>query len=103
MHILNSLRKTGRRAGAAVLLVSCGLPLAAQQTLTWDQVKAKFETSSPVLRADADNVDEMRAEEITAYLRPNPQVGLTVDGNQILPHSGIMQPFRGTFEVPSIS
>ena len=45
----------------------------AQQALTWDQVKAKFEAVNPALKADADNVDEMRAEEITAFLRPNPQ------------------------------
>ncbi len=45
----------------------------AQQALSWDQVKARFEATNPALKADADNVDEMRAEEITAYLRPNPQ------------------------------
>ena len=49
----------------------------AQQSLTWDQVKARFEASNPALKADADDVDEMRAEEITAYLRPNPQFDAT--------------------------
>jgi len=44
----------------------------AQQALTWEQVKSKFESANPALKADALNVDEMRAEEITAYLRPNP-------------------------------
>lgn len=78
-------------------------PAGITQALTWDQVKARFEASNPALKADADIVDEMRAEEITAYLRPNPQFGLTVDGNQIAPHNGVWQPFAGTFEVPSIS
>jgi hypothetical protein len=29
----------------------------AQQALTWDQVKAKFEAANPVLKADQNNVD----------------------------------------------
>jgi len=77
--------------------------LRAQQPLTWDQVKARFEASNPALKADADNVDEMRAEEITAYLRPNPQIGVTADGTQIAPNNGVWQPLAGTFVVPSIS
>jgi cobalt-zinc-cadmium efflux system outer membrane protein len=75
----------------------------AQQALTWDQVKARFEASNPALKADADNVDEMRAEEITAYLRPNPQFTLLADGTQIAPHDGAWTPFKGTFEEPSVS
>ena len=71
--------------------------------MTWQQVKARFEASNPELRADADSVDEMRAEEITAYLRPNPQFGLLADGTQIAPHDGVWTPFKGTFEEPSFS
>jgi cobalt-zinc-cadmium efflux system outer membrane protein len=85
-----------------------GIPLlvnfaSAQQALTWDQVKAKFEAVNPVLKADAANVEEMKAEEITAFLRPNPQVGLLADGTQIAPHDGVWTPFKGTYEQPSIS
>jgi cobalt-zinc-cadmium efflux system outer membrane protein len=75
----------------------------AQQALTWDQVKAKFEASNPALKADADNVDEMRAEEITAYLRPNPQLTATVDGTEIAPNDGHWIPLSGTFVVPNVS
>jgi outer membrane protein, heavy metal efflux system len=72
--------------------------------LTWDQLKAKFEAANPVLKEDQLlNVDEMKAEEVTSYLRPNPQVGLTVDGTQIARNHGIWQPLAGTYEVPSIS
>jgi cobalt-zinc-cadmium efflux system outer membrane protein len=77
--------------------------LHAQQALTWDQVKAKFETTNPALKADADNVDEMKAEEITAYLRPNPQFTFSVDGNQVAPHNGVWTPFKGTTEQPNFS
>jgi cobalt-zinc-cadmium efflux system outer membrane protein len=77
--------------------------LSAQQSLTWDQVKARFEAGNPALKADADNVDEMRAEEIMAYLRPNPQLGVTADGTQIAPHNGVWEPLAGTFVVPGVS
>jgi cobalt-zinc-cadmium efflux system outer membrane protein len=85
------------------LLIGSGLNATAQQSLTWDQVKAKFDADNPTLKADQSNVDEMKAEEITAYLRPNPQVGVTADGTQIGPNKGVWKPLAGTFVVPSIS
>jgi cobalt-zinc-cadmium efflux system outer membrane protein len=66
-----------------------------QQSLTWDQVKAKFEVSNPTLRADQLNVDEMKAEEITAFLRPNPQFTASADGTQIAPDNGHWSPLSG--------
>ena len=65
---------SGSAPAAAVLLFVAAAHCRAQQSLTWDQVKARFEATNPALKADADNVDEMRAEEITANLRPNPTV-----------------------------
>jgi cobalt-zinc-cadmium efflux system outer membrane protein len=85
----------------AILLAPALAP--AQQALTWDQIKAKFELANPTLRADALNVDEMKAEEITAFLRPNPQFTLSADGTQIAPHNGTWTPFRGTDEQPNFS
>ncbi len=61
--------------------------LSAQQSLTWDQVKAQFEAANPALKADAMSVDEMKAAETTAFLRPNPGIGLSSDGLQIAPHT----------------
>ena len=87
----------------AALLALAPVAAIAQQSLTWDQVKARFQASNPVLKADADNVAEMKAEEITAYLRPNPQFTATVDGTQIAPHNGVWQPLLGTFVVPNLS
>ena len=93
-------------------LFICGLSLAslaapplacAQQALNWDQVKAKFEADNPAMKADADNVDEMKAEEITAFLRPNPQFTLAADGTQAAPHNGVWTPFKGTTEQPNVS
>jgi cobalt-zinc-cadmium efflux system outer membrane protein len=97
------LLKAARAAGVLVLLYVWTLPVFAQQALTWEQAKTKFETNNPALKADADNVDEMRAEEITAFLRPNPQFSLTEDGTQLAPHNGVWTPFKGTYEVPNFS
>jgi outer membrane protein, heavy metal efflux system len=88
-------------AASALGLLAPGNVLG--QALTWDQVKVRFEANSPALKADADNVEEMRAEEITAHLRPNPQFGTTVDGTQIAPHDGVWEPLAGTFVSPSLS
>ena len=86
-----------------VLLMLASLPLNAQTGLTWDQVKDKFEAANPTLKADALNVQEMKAEEITAYLRPNPQFTMSTDGTQIAPHMGVWQPFKGTQFSPNFS
>jgi len=90
-------------SAAAALFLLSPLPAMAQQSLTWDQVKAKFEVSNPALQADALGVDEMRAEEITAFLRPNPQYTLLTDGTQLLRHNGIWQPLAGTEIQNSVS
>jgi outer membrane protein, heavy metal efflux system len=91
------------QSALASLLLFAPALVPAQQALTWDQVRARFEAGNPALKADADSVDEMRAQEVTAYLRPNPQLGFTADGTQIAPDNGVWQPFGGTFFVPSIS
>lgn len=70
----------------------------AQQALTWDQVKTKFIAANPALRADARNIDEMKAAEVTAFLRPNPQLTFAADGTQLLRHNGVWQPLSGTQE-----
>jgi len=76
---------------------------SAQQALTWDQVKAKFETANPTLKADEINVQEMKDQEITAYLRPNPQFTFSTDGTQIARHNGVWQPLAGTQYQPNVS
>ncbi len=58
----------------------------SQTTLTWQEVRAKFEASNPVLRAGQIGIDESRANEITAFLRPNPNLSLFAD--QIAPFPG---------------
>jgi cobalt-zinc-cadmium efflux system outer membrane protein len=74
----------------------------AQTSYTWDQVRAKFDAVNPALKADAFGVDELRAEEITAYLRPNPQFNFAVDGTQF-PHKAPYQPLISDQEQSSFS
>src|SRR6266849_6712583 len=68
----------------------------APQPLTWQNVRDRFEASNPTLLADKLNIDESRAQEISAYLRPNPTFILTTDGTQLRPYQGVWQPLRGT-------
>ena len=77
--------------------------LFAQKSLTWQEVRAKFEALNPTLRAGLIGIDESKASEITAYLRPNPDLTLTADGTQVARDKGIWRPFAGTYETPSIS
>src|SRR5215831_687754 len=59
--------------------------LFAQKTLTWEEAKREFEAANPTLRAGRVGIQESRADEITAYLRPNPDLTFLVD--QITPFS----------------
>jgi cobalt-zinc-cadmium efflux system outer membrane protein len=62
----------------------------AQKTLTWDEAKREFEATNPNLRASRIGVQEARADEITAHLRPNPDLTVLVD--QITPFTA--NPYR---------
>ena len=75
----------------------------AQTVYTWQQLKDKFEANNPTLRAAQLNIDESRAAEITAYLRPNPDADLSTDGTQLSRYQGVWRPFAGTQYAPGIS
>lgn len=77
--------------------------MSAQTSYTWNQVKDKFESANPALKADAINVQEMKAAETTAYLRPNPQFTLSTDGTQIARYQGVWKPTTGTQVSPALS
>jgi len=85
------------------IVTAAAASASAQQTLTWDQVRLRFEQNNPTLLADKLSIDESKAQEITAFLRPNPQFTLSADGTQLAPHKDVWRPFAGTFESPSIS
>jgi cobalt-zinc-cadmium efflux system outer membrane protein len=88
-----------------IILIGAGIIVTAQthSPLTWDQVRQRFEQNNPQLQAGELNIRESRAEEITAYLRPNPQLDLSADGTQLVPYQGVWQPFTGTLGVFGLS
>lgn len=75
----------------------------AQNPLTWQQVREKFAVANPTLRAAQIGIDESRAQEITANLRPNPQFTFTADGLQLTPESGHWRPLSGLVKTPGVS
>jgi outer membrane protein, heavy metal efflux system len=64
---------------------SASRQVPSAQVLSWEQVKDRFELNNPTLLAGTLNIDELKAEEITAHLRPNPN--LTLLSDQIAPFS----------------
>jgi cobalt-zinc-cadmium efflux system outer membrane protein len=72
------------------LLLSLLLNLAArgQKALTWAEVRQRFEAVNPTLQAGRIGIDESRAQEVTAHLRPNPEMTAIVD--QLNPFKSFM-------------
>ena len=64
-----------------VLMATCmaQVVFAQQRVLTWSQAQDRFRANNPLLLAGEVTIDESRADEITANLRPNPNLNLTWD------------------------
>ena len=94
--------RTGR---IAVVLVAGLLPggAFAQTAFTWQQLMQKFEATNPTMKANRLNIDESKAAEITAYLRPNPDLSVSADGFQVHSNSGIYRPLSGIVTVTGVS
>jgi len=56
-----------------------------QKAFTWQEIHDKFEAANPTLQAFRIGIAESRANETTAYLKPNPQITANLD--QINPFS----------------
>ena len=84
------------RCLAACLAVWMFGPAFAQKTLTWEEARREFEAANPTLRAGQIGVQESRALEVTAFLRPNPD--LTTSFDQIDPFTtNPYRPLTNTF------
>jgi len=85
-------------AARRTILMASLMPVGvlAQNAFTWQQIKDKFEATNPTLQAARGNIDESRASEITAYLRPNPDFSFSTDGTQLSRYLGVWRPFSGT-------
>jgi cobalt-zinc-cadmium efflux system outer membrane protein len=85
-------------------------PTPGAQNLSWEQIRDRFQMNNPTLRAAQLSIDESRAQEITAYLRPNPDLTGGVDqinpfSTQPPPSGGppVYSPFAFAFPTASIS
>jgi cobalt-zinc-cadmium efflux system outer membrane protein len=65
--------------GLLLIVFALCLRSWAQEPWTWEKVRERFETNNPTLRAGRLQVDEAKAGEITASLRPNPQLSVVLD------------------------
>jgi outer membrane protein, heavy metal efflux system len=99
------MERPSRRLSIGLLLAAGCMAQSPTQprTLTWQQAQQEFKANNPQLLAGEVTIDESRADEITAYLRPNPDFTLSTDGTQITKHDGIWRPFSGTFVSPEVS
>src|SRR5580698_6415890 len=78
-----NLQQPNRRWCTCCLLLTCWASSATAQpqphSLSWQEVRDRFQANNPTLRAAQIGIDESRAQEITAYLRPNPDLTGTFD------------------------
>ncbi|MGA8030183.1 MAG: TolC family protein, partial [Bryobacteraceae bacterium] len=99
------MQRQSRRLYIGLLLATGCLAQTATppRTLTWQEIQRIFRANNATLLAGQVTIDEARADEITADLRPNPDFSFTADGTQFTPHNGIFQPFAGTLFITSLS
>ncbi len=79
-----------------ILAAGCLTNAFAQTALTWQQVRDKFVAANPTLIAGAMNIQESKAQEITAYLRPNPEMTFGFDQIDLFTPNPY-RPFQYTF------
>jgi outer membrane protein, heavy metal efflux system len=105
--------KTGvsRGLGWCLLMATLGTNTFAQpRSFSWEQIRDRFQANNPTLRAAEIGIDESRAQEITAYLRPNPDLTGAIDqinpfSTQPSPNGGpsTYSPFAFAFPTASMS
>jgi outer membrane protein, heavy metal efflux system len=89
------------RALAPLLLVAGTTGrAAAQQALTWEQVRERFLSNNPNLGASRVNIEEVRANEISAGLRPNPEFSVVLDQFHIF--NPPVDPFNNSQWTPTV-
>ncbi len=98
------MRSVGRGAAlAAVLAAACQMPAVGQQSYTWQQIREKFLAVNPTLRASRIGIDEAKAQEITAYLRPNPNATLAGDQFEPFVFNPVSRPLSQLLTTASLS
>ncbi len=86
----------------AGLIAACAVARAAAP-LTYRQVVERFKQNNPSVAADLLNIDESRANEITAGLRPNPDLGLGNDQYEFLKLGPPYRPMQNVETIAAVS
>jgi len=81
------IRSTSSRLALELFLTAAlTTGVYAQKTLTWEDAKRALKATNPTLQAGEIGIQESRAQEVTAFLRPNPDLTVSID--QLNPFTG---------------
>lgn len=95
-------RLCGRSPAFLLLPVSfCGGAFA-QKALSWEEVRERFRQNNPALLAGQTFVEESKAVEVTAGLRPNPQLSFIADQFRVFNPNPLV-PFQNAQITPVLS
>ena len=79
------------------------LAQAQQISLNWQEVKNKFTAANPQLKAGQLNIEESKAQEITAFLRPNPDLSVSNDQFVLSGNGGPYRPVANLLQAATVS
>jgi cobalt-zinc-cadmium efflux system outer membrane protein len=71
--------------------------------LSWEQIRTRFLAQNPSVLAGQITIEQSKANEVTAGLRPNPQFNWSADGFQLTPSAGTWPPLTGIVLTPGVS
>lgn len=98
-----SMKEIWRLFAGIAATVCLGRVALCQNAVTWPQIRDRMLMVNSTVAAGETGIAESRAQEITALLRPNPQINFSADGFQIAPHDGVWQPLSGVVLTPGAS
>jgi len=94
--VLRSVLLAGLVAGLSSVAV-------CQTVVTWTQIRDRMLVANSTVLAGQTGIEESRASEVTALLRPNPQFNLSADGFQVNRYNGVWRPLSGVVMTPGTS
>lgn len=95
------MERLNRRPLSILFLGVCAQCVYAQQPFTWSEVRERFRQNNPNLLSGQLNIEEARANEITAGLRPNPDVGFVADQFHVF-NPNPLRPFQNAQFTPTL-
>lgn len=91
-----------RALGLPFLMLGASSSSFGQQALTWEQVHERFLANNPNVLASRIFIREAEANQVTAGLRPNPQLAVVLDQYRIF-HPNPLVPFNNAQWTSTVS